>query len=191
MLYIYFLYILYIWYHSFEKKEMSSTRDAGRRITTVEIPARRPEPLHRSSLLQKLRRTSFSCLPARWSGSPSIFVVWEFEYKLGTDVQFLITSPARNFTWNESLCFRFCKGKAVFKYNNNINNNNNNNNNNNKGLRSGKGIWLLSLPGHVIPIYNLYTLKNIRARRRISLKEVALSIDRTWRACRIKPPKKL
>ena len=72
-------YILYIYvyiYQCLEKKEMSSTRDAGKRIIVVVISARRPEPLHRVLSLQKLRLTTFHCFPARWVSSSWKFLDW-------------------------------------------------------------------------------------------------------------------
>ena len=48
--YLLLIYILYVWYHSLEKKDMRKTVDGKSRIFMVDISARRLEPLHRSVL---------------------------------------------------------------------------------------------------------------------------------------------
>ena len=78
----------------------------------VEISARRPEPLHRSLSLQKLRIAWFNCSSARRSFNTVFSKVGDIPLRL---MQPLMISSARNCTWNDSLCFRVCKTKCHFK----------------------------------------------------------------------------
>ena len=107
-IHIIYTYILYI-YQRLEKKEISSTRDAGRKIVMVEISARRPEPLQKSLSLQKVWTFSITCLPARLSCSPLNSLCWRVAKTPRRSAQSLITLPAKNWT-----CFGFCKTKWGF-----------------------------------------------------------------------------
>ena len=68
----------------------------------MEISATRPEPLHKS-VWHKYKLISWTALPPRRYSSPLNDV--NCEGIVGNGAQVLTTaSPARNCTWNESLC---------------------------------------------------------------------------------------
>jgi hypothetical protein len=97
LLYLYCVYI-YIWHRCLEKKGMR-TRHAGRRIVMVKISASRPEPLHRSSLLQIKREVvGLFCLSARWCNSSD----W-LNGNIKTEQNLRKLTPAKNCTRNENI----------------------------------------------------------------------------------------